>query len=210
MRTQPHKPSYYKIIVEEWIIGGDDIGPIPADYKIYTFYGRTKMVFQLNRNIDPAGIAWFDGKFRLLRPGSMTFNPKHFQPDWPVLPRDWRALLKVAKRVSLALRTPFVRVDLYASDRGPLLGELTLTPGGLGNNYHPTPGFDAELGREWKHAALRIAADQEARDAQEKRGSTGRRRSRTSKHDKSGSPKPRRARKSRATEPSAGRKIRRP
>ena len=53
-------------------------------------------------------------------------------PDFPVKledgmhrrPQWWVELLDTAQRVSLALRTPFISVDTYASKSGPVIGDL--------------------------------------------------------------------------------------
>ena len=154
-------PAHYKVLVEEWITGEEKtFGPIPPDYKVYVFYGRPKLILQVNRNREDRGIGWFDGNFRPLRVDkALKRVPDAYHAVMPVLPRHWKAVLKLARRVSLAMEVPFVRIDAFASDRGAVLGEITLAPGGAGYSYPFTPRFDAALGRAWERALTRIDKD---------------------------------------------------
>lgn len=67
--------------------------------------------------------------------------------------RCWHEMLQVAKRVSRALDTPFISVDLYASPSGPVVGELTPTPGGAYFGvWRFRPFFNQQLGDAWTRA----------------------------------------------------------
>lgn len=160
LRARVRPPERFKVIVEEWVAGERGSPPIPFDYKIYAFYGRPKIVLQVNRNIKPTGLGWFDGNFRPLRIGDcFPAIPGKYQLDRLIVPRRWQALLGAARKISVALQTPFARIDLFASDRGPLLGEVTLTPGGAGYSYPFTEAFDRKLGKAWRNAEDRLARD---------------------------------------------------
>lgn len=163
LRARVRPAERFKVFVEEWIVGERGSGPIPLDYKIYAFYGRPRIVLQVNRNIKPTGLGWFDGNFRPLRLGDcFPAIPATYQLDTLIVPRQWRALLRATRRISLALATPFSRIDLFASNRGPLLGEVTLTPGGAGYSYPFSEAFDRKLGKAWERAEDRLARDRAA------------------------------------------------
>jgi hypothetical protein len=143
-----------KIIVEELITDERNSDIIPFDYKCYTFNGTVRFIVQVDRNVKPIAISFFRDNFY-----PIEFDPyieprlgkaqrgRHRKPDC------WRDILEVARQVSKALKTPFISVDTYASTKGPVVGELTHTPGGP---YHGMwrflPFFDRELGDAWAEA----------------------------------------------------------
>lgn len=151
--------SAYRIFIEEKVVGDDNVGEIPLDYKIYTFYGIPMMVFQFNRNASPKRAAWFDGEFRPLRVRECI------RSDWQVinhgvhiLPRDWQNMLEIASRASILVKSPFISVDMFSSDRGAVIGELTPAPGApfYGKMYKFTEEFDTILGESWEAALERM------------------------------------------------------
>lgn len=66
------------------------------------------------------------------------------------------AFLKLAKRISLALPAPYIRVDLLTSNEGPVLMELTARPGVLHLFDRTT---DQALGEALLRAEARLEAD---------------------------------------------------
>ena len=58
--------------------------------------------------------------------------------------------------LSAAVPLPFVRVDLYGTTKGIVMGEITLLPGG---NQHYIPVQDARLGKMWEEAEMRLQID---------------------------------------------------
>jgi len=82
------------------------------------------------------------------------------------LPRWWIEMLEVARRVSWARPTPFLRVDMFSSVDGPVIGELTPTPGGPHYGmWRFKPWFDHELGQGWLKAARRLDRHQHRRSS---------------------------------------------
>ncbi len=57
-------------IVEERVPSLLGAGPIPFDYKFYSFRGEVAMVLQIDRNTRPSKLAFFDGGFRPLKRGT--------------------------------------------------------------------------------------------------------------------------------------------
>ena len=140
-----------KIIVEEVLtpIEGEELN----DYRLYTFNGVVKAI-----NI-----------------GSPTYRRNKenvfFKPDWrrvrltkykeklpnliPKKPHNLQEMIKVAQ--TLGKELDFVRVDLFNTSRGIVLGEMTVYPdaGHLGT---PTgcPFFNLWLGAQWKINRINI------------------------------------------------------
>lgn len=206
LRPKLQVPAHYKVIVEEWVTGEKGlVGPIPPDFKLYVFYDRVKLIQQVNRNVKPIAIGWYDGNFRPLRiEDCMPSMPRIYAVDRLTLPRRWKDVLRMARKTSVAMQTPFTRIDIFVSDRGPLLGEVTLAPGGAGYSYPFAPAYDRKLGKAWERAEKRLA---EAK-AENENGRSGKRR-------KSGRTKPHGGRKHRrrqaaATGRGASSKTRRP
>jgi hypothetical protein len=67
-------------------------------------------------------------------------------------------MIAAASAISLKLRTGFVRVDMYATPDGPVIGELTKIPGApyYARRWSFLPAFDEELGRAWAEANRRL------------------------------------------------------
>jgi hypothetical protein len=64
-------------------------------------------------------------------------------------------MVELAERLSAIIGRPFLRIDLFESERGPVLGEFTPRPG------PPevfVPEIDEELGRLWEQAEQRLFA----------------------------------------------------
>jgi hypothetical protein len=144
-------------IVEELIVdeGGPDL--IPFDYKCYAFDGEIRFIDQNDRNGPKHRIAFYYDDFCPMR-YEQFIEPelKGMELSPHRLPRCWREILDAATKISLALRTPFIRVDMYASDQGAVVGELTPTPRGPMHSWTFRKWFDEELGRAWTKAAARL------------------------------------------------------
>jgi hypothetical protein len=116
-------------IVEEFLAqeGIDSSDPIvPLDYKMHAFGGKVRIIHVDDRN-------------------TVSRDPLHRRQAW--LSRDWVAApfrMRVAEQESEPIRRPacfdgmlqvadaiathlkdYIRIDLYATDDGPVLGELT-------------------------------------------------------------------------------------
>lgn len=142
---------------EEFLESASD-ATIPEDVKIYTAYGqvlhvlvmRTKGMQVINRKTFTRKYFGPDGRdLGPILPGAT------YGPDTP-LPERWNELLEAAETMSIAAGMPFVRVDLYATSRGPVLGELTSTPGG---RQMYALDHDARLGAAWNDAEVRLQRD---------------------------------------------------
>lgn len=149
----------YRVFIEEFIQSPKSEGRIPFDYKIYCFYDEAKLVQQINRNAKPTSTAFFDGGFGPFDVSrNVTSSWKHYQLGEPVRPPEWAEMLEIATRLTKLIQTPFMRVDMFVSERGPLVGELTPAPGGPyhGTLYKFTDTYDQELGAAWADAEQRM------------------------------------------------------
>ena len=112
-----------KIIVEEYIGDGND--SLPEDYKFYCFNGKAYccMVCQGREEGWPR-FYFMDRDFQLLRINRDSQNaPEGFSLPKP---RDIDGAFAVADTLSQGF--PFVRVDLYLTEKGVRFGEMTFTP----------------------------------------------------------------------------------
>lgn len=148
-----------EFIVEERAISEDHNKIVPVDYKVFTFYGVTKFVLQVDRNFSPPRMAFFDGEFNPITDDRVQLNTE--RPDTKgqhSKPKCWEEILDLARKVTVKLEAPFISVDCYATIKGPLLGELTHTPGGpwYGSMYKFSDAFDLELGTAWQEANAKL------------------------------------------------------
>lgn len=148
MRHRRREWAYQKIrprIVVEAMLEAPG-GGVLQDYRFYTFDGEVRAINigsclyrrrQENVFFDPA---W--------RPIELT-RYKESLPD-PLPPRPDRLpeMLEIARRLGTGI--DFVRIDLYDSTQGVILGEMTVYPSG-GSEGTPTrcPVFNHWLGHQW-------------------------------------------------------------
>ena len=153
----------FKIIAEELIKGARDTGDVPLDYKFYVFDGEVRLITQTDRNVTPSVMYFWDKSFSNTAPpmSLLTPNPKKAKLGAPIIPKHADEMLALASRVSRAIRTPFIRVDMYDSVRGPIVGELTGRPGGAyyGGLYKLSPAYDRDLAESWFSAAARLGQE---------------------------------------------------
>lgn len=131
-------------------------GPIPDDIKVYAFYGEIQQILlrRVSRHHDPQAQAR-----RYIRADGSDLGA--VVTDVPIdlsipLPKDLGAVHAVAAHLSRAVGVPFVRVDLYGTEAGLVLGELTRAPGG---NQRIRPDHDRDMGLAWERAQYRLDMD---------------------------------------------------
>lgn len=143
----------------EQLLGSKDDHTIQNDIKIYSFYGQPGIAW-IRKSLDFFGgkatkrSTFFDiyGR-RVLNAVSIT------QPDHTIeLPRNFDEALRIASQLSLAIRLPQVRVDMYESDDQIFLGEITPFCGHRSRRSFG-PAWDEYLGTLWEHAHVRLLAD---------------------------------------------------
>lgn len=148
LRSREHNYRYLvpKIIVEEFF--SEDGRTVPDDYKIYCFRGVPKFV-QVDSDRFTGhtqnlyDTSWVRIPATLLAPGREKDDPK------PALLDD---MLGMARRLSAPF--PFVRVDLYATEREIRVGELTFVPNSAGAPLTP-PEAEFTLGAYFRDEGAR-------------------------------------------------------
>lgn len=147
-----YRPLTY--LAQERIYGEND-GDIPFDYKLYTFHGEVRFILQIDRNVSPPAAAFFIDEFETFEQSTRIESDwKLIVPGTPVVPACHREIVAAAKRLSIDLALPFVSIDTYATRDGPVIGEITPTPGApyFGKMFRFTPAFDRDLGLAWTAA----------------------------------------------------------
>jgi hypothetical protein len=147
----PRRPT--TVIAEELV---ETETPIPIDYKLFVFGGEVSLIEHINRNTRSKRVLFYDGAFRPMDvEGKIKLNFRLACFDRPRPPRHPEAMVAAARRLARHIETPFTRIDFYAGRQGPVLGEITPTPGGayFGSTYRLTDRYDAELGGRWAAAA---------------------------------------------------------
>ncbi|GAA3287765.1 ATP-grasp fold amidoligase family protein [Nesterenkonia halobia] len=131
---------------------------LPADIKVYTCYGEILQVLVMQTDgVDAHERGAFTRRYFDADGESLgrVLPRVTLSSDMP-RPEPWEELLDAARRLSVAVGRPFVRVDLYTTDRGPVLGELTPTPGGI-QLYRLD--HDLAMGAAWADAEVRLERD---------------------------------------------------
>lgn len=149
-------------ILEELLKGHDGTIP-PADVRCYSFQGEVGLILVEDHIAGPAHAMYFDGDFLPFSDLEDRYGvaPGAEQMEFivpAVTPANAREILSVARRVSAAVPSAFVRVDLYDTPKGVYLGELTFFPGTFYyKNRKLMHDLESErLGRIWDAAAERL------------------------------------------------------
>jgi hypothetical protein len=155
-------PDSADFIAEELLRDHEGQTP-PRDVRFYTFQGEIGMVLMEEHLAGPAAAMYFDGDFLpfadLDKRYGVAPGAESLESIVPAkTPENWRDLLAVARRVSIAVPTAFCRVDLYDTAKGVYLGEITFYPGTFYyRNRKLMFGAEAErLGRLWDNATERL------------------------------------------------------
>lgn len=132
---------------------------IPEDVKLYCAYGEVLQVYVM----------------RSSRDGNMereTFSSRFFDAEGEPFgeirrglrydtgieaPNQLPELVEAARHLSRAVGLPFIRVDMYATRRGPVLGELTSVPSGGKQSY--AQSHDQTMGQAWVDADAALERD---------------------------------------------------
>lgn len=154
--NQPHL-SGNRLIVEEKVDDADGY-PIPRDFKAYTFGGHVELILVIDRNTRPQTVQWFDRDLKPIQDERITYNPAKVSVGDVDLGQVGQEILRVSESASAVVPTPFCRIDLYRSTQGLVIGEITLTPGGLyfGRSYTLSRRYERELARCWRTAEAQM------------------------------------------------------
>lgn len=144
-----------KIIVEPKIVDVDaETYSIPRDFKAYAFRGEVALILEIDRNTKPSSVSWYDGNFNPISDDRVSCNESFVHEVSKSAPEQCREVLDLARRCSKKLPTPFASIDMYLTEDGPCVGEVTLAPGGLYHGKHYILSEDQQrlMGNMWQNA----------------------------------------------------------
>lgn len=127
----------------------------PMDVKLYTFYGETAIALlrRVHSHGDPSAV------FRIVdRRGQDAgdyYSGKVIDSTMEA-PANLDEMFAAAERLSVAIRAPFSRIDMYSLGDRIVFGEITPRPGGP---QWFGPELDARLGAAWEQAHVRLWRD---------------------------------------------------
>lgn len=145
-----------KWIVEEKSVDATG-ADVPDDWKFFCFQGRIGLIHRTVRRRPRNMHYFFTGDFRPIPAGSedcISINESIIERDACAPPANWRSLSNAARRISVAVPSPFVRVDMYNTISGPVFGEFTLVPGTFfyEDREKMHPRLSTDLGFLWEAA----------------------------------------------------------
>lgn len=159
-----NSPKGNSIIIEEKLIdaGGHEI---PRDFKSYGFRGLVALTTLIDRNTRPTTVSWFDEAMLPIEDDRIEANSKYIHQVTQPTPEGGWGLIRVAAELSAKLPTPFSRIDMYLTPRGPVVGEITLTPGGFyhGQHYKLNDEHQVRMGLMWEQAAMDVELESKAK-----------------------------------------------
>jgi len=143
-------------VLEELLLpAGGAIAPVD-DVKFFCFGGRVELIVHLwrfpHRPWKQAN--WYHRDWTPVTEPVRRSKPDPHH-DHPPPPSGDR-LLEIAERAASRLCYPFIRIDLYDTSRGVVLGEFTPGPGG---RYDLTPAWDDRFSQRWHEAAADLVDD---------------------------------------------------
>ena len=138
------------------------------NWKAFSFYGEVALL----RQIDEVGFygkratVGPDKRYKMWSPegrelGKIEGHDARYDSTLPPA-TNIGAIVDAANKISKSMMTPFVRVDLYETDRGVYFGEATLRPGSLWKKKASSlfiPEWDKKLGIMWEEAEARLIDD---------------------------------------------------
>ena len=128
----------------------------PTDVRALSFYGEVPLV-ALRRTLEHGNGK--TSRFRFIDPhgdDALDTHPSVTVDQSIPVPEKFDELRDAASRLSVAIRAPFSRIDLYRIRDRVVFGEVTPRPGG---RQWFGPELDRALGEAWERAQVRLARD---------------------------------------------------
>ena len=159
-RYRDHPASRGPFFAERFLQQADGVEEIPDDIKIYAMYGEVAHV--MFRRM-PLHADLRSARYRYLGPDGQDLgedvSPAQRIDSTIRAPERFPEFVRIGEHLSRAVGLPFIRVDVYDTVDGPVLGELTRAPGGP-QQYRSD--HDQHLGRLWDVAQYRLDLDVQA------------------------------------------------
>lgn len=150
VRARPRRGRTEEWIVEELLLPPDGAEAPLDDYKFYCFGGRMEFVAHMWKASRRPHKRWANYTRDWEPVEVITGKPN--VPPAAISPRR-RELVETAEAASAQLCYPFIRIDLYDTSRGVVLGEFTPGPG---RRYDVLPDWDERLSLRWREAAAEL------------------------------------------------------
>ncbi len=122
-------------------------GGLPTDLKMLTFYGEVGLVQEATRM--PTRLCYYD------RSGQKVSTGRYADRAFDGTGLD-QAYVDLAERIGGSVPAPFLRIDFYKTDDGPVFGEFTPKPGNFEQFDLST---NRSLGQRFIRARARLLAD---------------------------------------------------
>jgi hypothetical protein len=136
------------ILIEELLHESGQL--LPRDYKFFVFSGVVRMIrVDTPSDFGRKSMSHFDENWNLI---GTTFSERRNQVPYkqtepiPAQPNNFHEMKEIASL--LGRKFDFVRVDLYNTDEGIRVGEMTLAPTS-GQGYFSLAGLNETLGSYW-------------------------------------------------------------
>jgi hypothetical protein len=137
-------------IVEELLLPVDgELRPI-EDYKLYCFGGTVELILHKRA---ARGRKGYQAQFHTRDWTPVNVGLEDHDDPVAVAPIGGARIVETGERIASRLCYPFIRIDLYDTSRGVVLGEFTPGPG---RAYGFNPTWNARLVRRWHEAAAEI------------------------------------------------------
>lgn len=154
-----HRLERFKIITQERVIDRDRGSNVVTDFKFWVIGNKVKYI-RLNDcgDYDKITICFYDENFSMLpeKNEKVVLNYSDaIHIEHKVLDIETRKeMLEFSENVSRIMGASFARIDLFLTDSGIKLGEITPVPGSPynGKYFAFTEEFDQELGNAWAEA----------------------------------------------------------
>ena len=118
------------------------------------------LILVIDRNYKPAISLWYDKNFQPITDGRVgCVSPYARTLTYYTPPIGFEVLIDFATNISKLIDTPFASIDIYKSTQGPMLGEITLTPGGIyyGKHYLLSDEQEIIMGKMWLTAQKKLS-----------------------------------------------------
>lgn len=110
------------VFAEEYLVSNDGLDL--KDYKFFMFNGKMEFGYIAKDRFNDVRFALFDKNLNFIKTDYIYLRPR--KKDMPIIPTCISEMIYISEKI--AQNFDFVRVDLYWTNKGPRIGELTFIP----------------------------------------------------------------------------------